>query len=165
MYADDREHLGLALPAVGGAISAIGGLFGGSKDAGRLSSNAAAYNQALSSPLTPFKDQGIQPTAFLLAKSPTSKGGQGGWATSKAQNDAYSKFSSAKSTLTGKGYTFNADGSVNPPAGQQYGPATGGVASTPFGGPVVAGLSTGPLLLAGAAILGVAMLSRGGRRR
>lgn len=36
---------------------------------------------------------------------------------------------------------------------------------TPFGGPVVAGLSTAPLLLAGVAALGIVLLSRGGRRR
>jgi hypothetical protein len=160
------DGMGFALPAIGGAISAIGGLFGGSKDPGRLQSNQDAYNLALSSPLSLFKDQGVQPTAFLLLKSPKAKGGQGGWATDKAQNDAWTKFSGAKTTLTGRGYGFVVDGSVTPPSSGPYvqtasygGSVSPSLVPTP-GGPIVAGLSTGPLLIAGAAAVALVMLMK-----
>ncbi len=168
MYASAYEDvyygsdMGLALPAIGSALSVVGGLFGNSKDPGRLQSNADAYNQALSSPLTPFKDQGVQPTAFLLMKSPVAKGGQGGWATDKAKNDAWTKFSSAKTTLTGRGYGFQVDGSVTAPAGTTPYVQTasyGATVPTP-GGPVVAGLSTGPLMVAAAAVAGIYFLMK-----
>jgi hypothetical protein len=163
MYAEDRD-LGIALPAVGSAISAIGGLFGGSKDDGRLKSNADAYNMALSNPLGIFKDQGVQPTAFLLMKSPTAKGGQGGWATSKAQNDAYAKYTSAMNTLKSRGYTFNSDGSVNPPVSGTYPSSTGNPAGTAGGPPITsAGLGIpggNTLLYASIAGLGLLLLSR-----
>jgi hypothetical protein len=162
MYAEDRD-LGIALPAIGGAISTIGGLFSGSKDDGRLKSNADAYNQALSAPTSIFKDQGVQPTAFLLMKSPTAKGGQGGWATAKAQNDAYSKYTSAIGTLKGKKYTVNGDGSVNPPAGV-YPSSSGNPAGTAGGPPITsAGLGIpggNTLLYASIAGLGLLLLSK-----
>ncbi len=152
-----------SIPVVGGVISAIGGLLGGnSKDPGRLASNNDAYNQALNSPLTLFKDQGVQPTAFLLMKSPTAQGGQGGWATDKAKNDAWTKFSSAKTTLTGRGYKFVPDGSVTAPVtttGYQtasYGASAGGVPTAPdISSGLVKGMSGGALAVAGIAAFGI----------
>lgn len=172
MYATGYDNvyygndMGIALPAIAGAISGISSIFGGgSKDPGRLASNVDAYNQALSSPLTLFKDQGVQPTAFLLMKSPTAQGGQGGWATDKAKNDAWTKFSSAKTTLTGRGYRFVADGSVTAPTSTtpylqttSAGGTVGGalVPTAPdLSSKLVAGMSGGALAVAGIAALGI----------
>lgn len=84
---------GLAKPlsSVGSTLSL--GLIKRDKNPGRLRSNAEAYNRAIAG------DAGA--LAFLLQKSPKSKGGQGGWATAVAQNDAWAKYQSAKAALAG----------------------------------------------------------------
>lgn len=138
--------MGLALPAVGGAISAIGGLFSRNKDSGRLASNAEAYNLAINGN-PPYKDQ---PSAldFLRVMSTS-------WATSVAKKDALSKYNAAKAIIAKQGT----------PQSTTYGGTTAvPKPSSPLGGPVVAGLSTGPLLIAGAAAVALFALTRGRRR-
>lgn len=136
--------MGLALPAVGGAISAIGGLFSRNKDSGRLASNAEAYNLAINGN-PPYKDQ---PSAldFLRVMSTS-------WATTVAKNDARTKYNAAQAIIAKQGT----------PRSTTYGGTTA-VPSSPLGGPVVAGLSTGPLLIAGAAAVALFALTRGRRR-
>jgi hypothetical protein len=67
----------------------------------------------------------------------------GGWATQAATTDAMNKYVKAQQVLSSGGTATNS-------ASGAYG----------VGGPVVAGLSTGPLLMAGAAALAIMMLSR-----
>lgn len=142
----DDEHLGIALPAIGGAISAIGSLFGGNdKDAGRLNTNAQHYAEAVAgneSALNFLK--GMSGRFGTIKDNNLCVNGCSGWATSKAKDDAFSKYNQAVSVLAQK------PASTVTPAG----------AGIIGGGPVVAGLSTGPLLIAGAAALAVVMLSK-----
>lgn len=153
MYAQDsrlydEQSLGIALPSVGSAISTIGGIFGGSKDDGRLKANATAYNAAITG--QPYTADGYPDAmSFLLGKSPVKYGGGGGWATTVAQEDAWKKYNAAKQVLAGQG------GGVYAPS-----PSGTGGSGVPVGGPVVAGLSTGPLLIAGVAAVALVMLAR-----
>lgn len=148
---NDGADLGIALPAIGSAISTVGGIFKGSKDPGRLQANAQAYSAAIAGN-PQFKDA---PSAlsFLLQKSPVSKGGSGGWATSVAQNDAYAKYTQAKAIIA-KQQT-----SGTTPKSTAYAQP-----KPTIGGPVIAGLSTGPLLIAGVAAAAIFAMS-GKRRR
>jgi len=76
-----------AVPTIGSAISAIGGIFGGNpKDAGRLRTNLELYNRAISGDAAAL-DQ-------LRAKA-----APGGWATAKATNDAKAKLAAALKIL------------------------------------------------------------------
>jgi len=88
--------------SIGKSLSSIGSVVGikGSKDPGRLAGNARALQQVMQggANLT-FETQGVTALAFLLMKSPVSQGGQGGWATSLAQNDAWAKYQQAKAFL------------------------------------------------------------------
>jgi hypothetical protein len=84
--------------AIGGIIGgAIGGLFKGSKDPERLQANQEAYQRAMQGDRSAFD--------FLLAKSPKNQGGQGGWATDKAQQDAWNKYKAAVQNLVNTGNT------------------------------------------------------------
>lgn len=144
--------LGIALPAVGSAISAIGGVFGGSKDGERLAWNKKGYDAGIArQPIFTGADYTAPPLQWLLYRSPTSKGGGGGWATSVAQNDAYAKYTALKSALV--------TAPPPPPISAYQQPAP-----KPIGGPVVGGLATGPLVVAGLAAAGIFLLS-GKRRR
>lgn len=143
MYRND-EGLGFAIPAGVSAVTSIaGGVFKDSKDPGRLSGNSQAYAAALAGDTEALKYlQGrsgrfgsVATTYTLGDKSPI-----GPWATQATKDDAYAKYQSALSKLSG-------------------------VSSTPHipsfgGGPVIAGLSTGPLLIAGVAALGIFALTR-----
>lgn len=141
------NDLGIVLPAVGGVVSAISSIFGGNdKDPGRLATNQQAYNLAVSGNTDPFNGH-PSPLQFLLDMSGHGDPGMG-WATSTAKNDAWNKYNSAKSALA-----------VKPPQQQSYPVQTAGIIPL-----TVAGLSTGPLLLAGVAALGIVMLTRKGRR-
>lgn len=112
MYADaDYYHeyygsgMGLALAPVAGAVQVISGLFGGnSKDPGRLAANASAFSDA----------QAGDPSAVTYLKARSGRYGTipitppwhgdpdsplGGWATSKAKDDAFTKYNAvAQST-------------------------------------------------------------------
>lgn len=105
----DRERLGFLpviplattvaskVPVVGGIISGIGGLFSDSKDPGRLASNANAFADASNgdpSALTYLKARSGR--FGTIAITPPWRGDPvsplGGWATSKAKDDAYSRY-------------------------------------------------------------------------
>lgn len=95
-YAEyDENELGIPIPAIGGAISAIGGLFGGGQDKQRFAMNQMAYTQAISGADGPF--QGF-PSAmdFLAGKA------AGGWATTAAKKDAASKYAAAQKIIATK---------------------------------------------------------------
>lgn len=130
------EGMGLLLPGVGTALSTVSGIFTKSKDPGRLASNAEAYKLAIAGN-PPYKDQ---PSAldFLRVMSTS-------WATDVAKKDAAAKYQQALGIINKQTATAAPKPVATP---------------TTFGGPVVAGLSTGPLLLAGVAVLGITMLSR-----
>jgi hypothetical protein len=82
-----------------GGIPGLGNLGKPNKNPGRLASNERAYQLAISDPQAIFENQGITGLAFLLAKSPKTNGGQGGWATDLAQQDAWKKYQAAKTYL------------------------------------------------------------------
>lgn len=95
--------LGVKLPSVGKALTSVAskatfGLIKGSKDPGRLQSNAEAYSRALAGDRSALD--------FLLQKSPKSRGGGGGWATSRAMEDAWAKYQSAKAALAARAPTM-----------------------------------------------------------
>lgn len=105
----------MALAILGGLTSAtrlassltsIGSVVGikKSKDPGRLAANQRALAQVMQggANLT-FENQGVTALQFLLVKSPVKYGGQGGWATAKAQEDAWAKYQQAKAFLAQKG--------------------------------------------------------------
>lgn len=103
--------LGLKLPSVGKALTSVAstatfGLVKRSKDPGRLATNAKAYTAAINR--QPFSTGGVtyDPLAFLLEKSPIARGGGGGWATSKAEEDAWAKYQSAKAALAARAPTM-----------------------------------------------------------
>lgn len=159
MYDADEDYastyygtgMGIALPAIGGAISAIGGIFGGdSKDPNRIATNTRAYNLAVSNPSAIFEDSGVTGLEFLRMHSQVAQGGSPGWATAAAANDAKAKYTKAQSVLAATGGTGTAYASPS--------------ASSVLGANA-AGLSVPPLLLAGAAAIGIAMLMKSGRRR
>lgn len=149
MYND--EGLGIALPLVGSAISSIGKLFGGSDNTGRFNTNSQHYAEAIAgneSALNFLK--GMSGRFGTVRDNDLCINGCAGWATQAAKDDAYSKYNQAVAMLAKK------------PASTVT-PAASGVSFT--GGPVVAGLSTGPLLLAGlAGVAAIALLSQRGRR-
>ena len=91
-----------------GAVGLLGdvldglGIINRNKDPGRFSSNNEAYLAAVNGGAF-SKDGFTNPLEFLLAKSPESKGGQGGWATTDAQNDAWRKLMGAIVQLNRRG--------------------------------------------------------------
>lgn len=144
-----EDGLGLALPAVGGAISAISSVFGGnSKDPNRIATNTRAYNQAVSGNDGPF--EGASSALEFLRIHAVMNDADGGWATQAATSDAATKYNRALAVINGQ---------------------SGAPAGTPVQGagilhsPVVAGMSVPPLVLAGAAAFGIYMLTKSGRRR
>jgi hypothetical protein len=146
LYSEDG--LGIVLPAIGGAISAISSIFGGGnpKDAGRLNTNAQHYAEAVAgneSALNFLK--GMSGRFGTVTDSDLCVNGCKGWATSVAKDDAFKKYNQALSVLKTK------------PASTVT-PAASGISFT--GGPVIAGLSTGPLVIAGLAGLAIFALSR-----
>lgn len=150
MYDTREEGLGIALPAIGGAISTVGGIFKGSKDPERLAANLKAYNAAMAGALTfTSGNTTMNPVEFLRQKSIP-----GGWATEKARADAEVKY---KAVLAAK-----------KPA-SAYPPTTAKPVLPEFpvltGGPVVAGMSTGPLLIAGLAAAALFALTSDKKRR
>jgi hypothetical protein len=154
MYDNKDSDLGLALPAIGGAISTISSIFGGSnpKDANRIATNTRAYNQAVSGNDGVFYgDDGsvAAPSGleFLRIHSAMNDA-DGGWATQVATDDAKAKYQRALSTI-------NAQRGV--PAGTPI--QSGGMTLSNVGG-----LSVPPLLLAGAAAVGIFLLTQNRRR-
>jgi hypothetical protein len=146
----DDEHLGIALPAIGGAISAIGSLFGGSDNTGRLRTNADHYAEAVAGDESALNFlKGMSGRFGTVKDNNLCINGCSGWATSVAKDDAYAKYNQALAVLKSK------------PASTVT-PTASGISFT--GGPVIAGLSSGPLLLAGAAAVAAIMLSKRGRR-
>jgi hypothetical protein len=119
--------------AIGGALSlasSAGSLLGisGSKDPGRLSSNLKAYNMAISGNVwvgTPIDSGYATPLAFLLGKSPTSKGGAGGWATTVAQEDAWQKYTQAKQIIASGSHNISNTVMGSTPMFQAPGSTTG----------------------------------------
>lgn len=156
---NDDEHLGIVLPAIGGAISAVSSLFGGGpnpKDPGRLATNAQHYSEAIAGDASALNFlKGMSGRFGTVRDNNLCSGTSGcnGWATSVAKDDAFKKYNQAVAILSQK------PASTVTPAGG----ATTTMSS--LGGPVVAGLSTGPLLIAGAAGLALFMMTRGGKRR
>jgi hypothetical protein len=102
-----------SVPGVIDALGDIGGAIGGAlginrdKDPGRLESNYRAWQLAYkgNAEMTDATGAGLGMSAldFLLLKSPTAYGGGGGWATDKAQQDAWAKFQQAIQGLNAAG--------------------------------------------------------------
>jgi hypothetical protein len=82
----------------GAAVGFVKSLFPKNKDPGRLAGNEEAYQRALSGD--------SEALALLLYRSPTRLGGQGGWATTKAQEDAYAKYFDAAVRLAAAGDSY-----------------------------------------------------------
>lgn len=132
------NQLGIALlPVAGSVIGGISKIFGGSKDDGRLKSNAEAYNLAIGAN-PPYKDQ---PSALEFLRVMSTS-----WATQKAKDDAAAKYRQAVSVINAR------KASTATPK-----PAT---TSAPKSAPVIAGMSVPPLLIAGIAAAGIVMLAR-----
>lgn len=154
MYATAEETypgngMGLAIAAVAPVISGISSLFGGnSKDPGRLASNASAYADAQAgdpSAVTYLKARsgrfGTIPISPVWHGDPASP--LGGWATSKAKDDAFTKYN-AVTTAVPYVQTTSAGASIPSPVL-----------------PVAAsGVSIPPLLIAGAAALAIFALTQ-----
>jgi hypothetical protein len=154
--------LGLSLDPVSSVIGGISSIFGGSnpKDPGRIAANTRAFNQAISG------NDGVFYSAegtvadplgglhFLKVHS-VMNDADGGWATKVATDDAMKKYKQAQQILASKGLP------TTPPSTASNYPQT----PTPMTGPVIAGLSTGPLLIAGVAALGIFALTRSRSRR
>lgn len=146
-YDEDEDGLGLALPAVGSAISLVGGIFKGSKDPGRLAANLKAYTAAMAGATTfTSGSTTMNPVEFLRQKSIP-----GGWATEVARADAERKY---KAVLAAKkpgptGAGTGATGGINPIG-----------ASPPDPRQALGAISGGlPLILAGV-VVAVALSSR-----
>jgi hypothetical protein len=155
--ADDFDHdedgLGLLLPA---ATGLIGGLFARDKDPGRLATNLEAYNAAINGN-PPFQ---AQPSALEFLRIMSTS-----WATTKAKQDALAKYNQALQVIQSSGAYGSASAPGTTPKPTILGGILGAGATAPqFGGPVIAGMSTGPLLVAGAAALAIVMLSKRGKR-
>lgn len=152
-YHTEEETLGIALPAVGGAISTVGGLFSGSKDPGRLATNAKMYNAVLSGTTVSQGGQLYTPTQALefLRTHAIS----GAWATEVARKDAETKYKAALAFLAKKPTT---------PTSVYAQPKPISVVPS-VGGPVIAGLSTGPLVIAGIAAAALFALTSDKKRR
>lgn len=143
------DGMGLAIPAVAGAISAIGGLFGGnSKDPGRLATNAAAYGDAQAgdaSAVTFLKARsgryGTIPISPPWHGDPASP--LGGWATSKAKDDAFAKYNAVSQSVPYVQTTSAGATVALPTAAKPIAAAVGGI-------------PTSTLLVAGAAVLALA---------
>ena len=138
VFAYSEDGLGFALPAIGGAISAISGIFGGKpKD---TSGTKVYINGLLSQALN--GDVAADHHIRCLAGDQSYKqefGGTCGYA--HAEDRAVAQ--AAVDILNAKGPSSN------------YAPTQSSI-----GGPVIAGFSTGPLLLAGAAAFGIFMLTK-----
>lgn len=145
MYGEDRT-LGIALP-VAGAVSLVGGLFGGdSKDPNRIATNSRAYTQAISGNDGPF--EGFSSALEFLRVHSVMGDADGGWATKAATDDAMKKYQQALSVINSqRGATAGAP------------VASGGVTHLPSS---LGGAMPG-LLLAGAAVVGVAVLLKNRR--
>ncbi len=155
--------LGLSLDPVSSVIGGISSIFGGSnpKDPGRIAANTKAFNQAISGNDGPFygtdgslADQ-LGGLHFLKVHS-VMNDADGGWATQVATTDAMKKYQQAQQILASKGLP------TTPPSTASNYPQT---PTVPMTGPVIAGLSTGPLMIAGIAALGIFALTRSRSRR
>lgn len=140
-----EDGLGIALPAIGAVLSSV---FGGNpKDANRIATNTAAYNQAVSGNDGAF--QGYASALEFLRVHAVAGDADGGWATAAATNDANVKYQRALAAINA-----------------QRGASTGTpVQSGGITAATVGGLSVPPLVLAGAAAVGIFMLSKNRRRR
>jgi hypothetical protein len=136
-YMND-EGLGITIPGIGVDSSIVTGLFKRSKDPGRLSSNAKAYAQALNGDTGALNYlKGRSGRFGLVATTYGDSSPIGGWATSVAKDDAFKKYNDA----------------LHPSASYSIPKAI-------LNGPVVAGLSVAPLLIAGVAAFGIYALTR-----
>lgn len=138
----DERGLGITPATV--LTPVIGGLFASNKDPNRIATNTAAYNSAVSGHDGPFEgySSGLE---FLRAHTVP-----GSWATSVAVNDAVTKYQKALAIINAQ---------AGKPAGAPV--QDGGVTIIPS---TVGGLATTPLLIAGAALVGIVVLSKRGRR-
>jgi hypothetical protein len=147
-----EDGLGFALPAVGSVISGISSIFGGAHpaDKDRLAKNALHYADAVNGDESALNFlKGMSGRFGTVTDSDLCRNGCSGWATQGPKNDAYTKYQAALAVLKTK------------PASTVT-PAASGIS---FGGgmPVIAGMSTGPLVIAGLA--GLAIMSMMSRRR
>lgn len=100
-YAD--YGIGIA-PIVGTALSLTHNIFAPNKDDGRLKTNQEAYTQAVAGNTGAFEGH-ASPLQFLLDMSGRGPSG-GGWATSKAKDDAYAKYQAASAKLGPSGSAY-----------------------------------------------------------
>lgn len=170
MYACDYSEdiygtgMGLALPAVAavakpvtGVISSIGNvvssIFGGnSKDKGRLEANARWFNECASGNQDACCAVKHMSGRFGLATCGVN-GQASGWATSKAKDDAFAKYN----TLLQAGAYATPASAASPTTSSAYPVTTQSSTLVPGVPATIGGMSTGPLMVAGIAALGLVL--------
>jgi hypothetical protein len=165
---NNEEYLGIAIPTVGAAVSIVGNLFGTRttgatvyrEDGARWSAKKQYWEDP---PGTKAKIQSPKPSgpadictgAFACLQS--MKGGPVSVPPSPAAP-------SGGLVQMPKGATAPTPGVI--PSSVPIVPPSGAYpSSVPFTGPVIAGLSTGPLVIAGLAAAGIYILTQSPRRR
>jgi hypothetical protein len=148
VYAEqEHNELGvIPVAAIGGAISAIGGIFGGGgpdeKDLNRMAANTRAYEAAINGDANALLFLKHRTGRFGIHPGPIpgwEPGAVGGWATDTAKKDAGTKYDAAISQRTS--YVAQQTGSGVAQASLLPGGAT-------------------PLLLAGGVVLAAILMSR-----
>lgn len=190
MYHDEETGLGIAPAIIGAGVGLVSGLLGNQhpKDKLRLQRNAWLYNDAVAGHKGDLYELGVMSAKLAAPEDYTygplpdgwtgtvKKGTKGGWATGSTRDDAWKKYTGAKTILQRSGWVFDSTGlltAVGPPpsppplvtpqAGGVVGPAAPPASTAPV--IAMAGL-TDPKQLAMLAVGGVVLfaLSQAGRR-
>lgn len=163
-YADSYygTGMGLPIPAIGSAISAIGSLFGGnSKDPGRLAKNQQWYSECSSGNADACCALQHMTGRFGLAKCGVY-GDASGWATSKAKDDAFRLYNA----LPAQSQAYATPASVaSPTTTSNYPITTQSGSMVPSAAQTVAALGTNPIMLAGLAAVAYMVATGGGNKR
>jgi hypothetical protein len=153
---DDEEYLGIAIPTVGTAVSIVGGLFG------TRTTGATVYRE--DGARWSAKKQYWEDPPGTKAKIQSPK-------PSGPADICTGAFACLQKMSGGPVVAPTTGGLVQMPKGASA-PTPGVIpsayvqpAAVPFTGPVIAGLSTGPLVIAGLAAAGIYILTQSPRRR